>query len=50
MSETCEKCMYDAPHEWCCKCECDEYEFCRNCTAKSKQITNKCPHEKDKQN
>lgn len=41
----CEECMYDAPYYYCCKLECMEHEFCRNCNAKSKQVTNKCPYE-----
>ena len=27
----CEKCMGGAPYNQCCKIECHEYEFCRNC-------------------
>lgn len=38
---TCERCMYDAPYRWCCKLECGEHEFCRNCTAKSRG--SECP-------
>lgn len=29
----CNECMYDAPYEFCCKFECGEHEFCRNCNA-----------------
>ena len=28
---SCEKCMEDAPYEYCCKFECGEHEFCRGC-------------------
>jgi len=38
---TCERCMYDAPYRWCCKPECGEHEFCRNCTANSRG--SECP-------
>ena len=34
--DKCEKCMSDAPYYWCCKRECGEHEFCKDCTAKSK--------------
>lgn len=26
---SCEECMKDAPHDYCCKLECGEHEFCR---------------------
>lgn len=44
MSE-CKECMYDAPHNYCCKLECGEHEFCKNCKAISRDSTNKCPYE-----
>lgn len=28
---TCEECMKDAPHDYCCKIECGEHEFCKGC-------------------
>lgn len=28
---SCEECMKDAPHDYCCKLECGEHEFCRGC-------------------
>ena len=33
---SCEECMFDAPHEYCCKIECGEHDFCRHCTSKAK--------------
>lgn len=30
-NESCENCMKDAPHPYCCKLECGEHEFCRGC-------------------
>ena len=27
----CEECMFDAQHDYCCKLECGEHEFCRGC-------------------
>jgi len=32
----CEKCMFDAPYKWCCKRECGEHVFCKDCNVKSK--------------
>ena len=40
---TCNDCMSDAPYTYCCKCECGQHEFCRDCTAKCKGVTNSCP-------
>lgn len=31
MSGDCKECMHDAPHEYCCKIECREHEFCKGC-------------------
>lgn len=28
----CKKCMDGAPYEFCCELECNEHEFCKNCT------------------
>ncbi len=42
-SITCEECMYDAPYHYCCKCECGEHEFCRNCNVNSRGT--ECPKE-----
>ena len=41
----CKTCMHDAPYKWCCKMVCGESEFCRDCTAESRMVTNKCPYE-----
>ena len=39
---TCNECMNGAPYKFCCKLECGEHEFCRNCSYVS---NNKyCPH------
>lgn len=38
----CNECMYDAPYNFCCKQECNEHEFCKNCTAKCKHEIKKC--------
>lgn len=27
----CNECMKDAPYKYCCKLECREHEFCREC-------------------
>lgn len=38
----CNECMNGAPYKFCCKLECGEHEFCRNCSYIS---NNKyCPH------
>ena len=31
MLTECKECMKDAPHDYCCKLECGEHEFCRGC-------------------
>lgn len=36
---TCEECMPDSPHDWCCKRECGEHEFCRGCEYWNKRIS-----------
>lgn len=41
---TCEECMEGAPFRWCCKTECGEHEFCRNCQYPSRNET--CPKNK----
>ena len=28
---SCKECMKNAPHDYCCKLECGEHEFCRGC-------------------
>ena len=28
---SCDECMKDAPHDYCCELECGEHEFCRGC-------------------
>lgn len=28
---SCDECMKDAPYHWCCKLECGEHEFCKEC-------------------
>lgn len=32
MALVCEECMKGAPYAFCCKRECREHEFCRNCS------------------
>ena len=32
---SCEKCMEDAPHDYCCKLECGEHEFCKGCESRA---------------
>lgn len=32
MALACEECMKGAPYAFCCKRECGEHEFCRNCS------------------
>lgn len=32
MALACEECMKGAPYAFCCKRECREHEFCRNCS------------------
>lgn len=27
----CKECMKDAPYKFCCKLECGEHEFCKQC-------------------
>lgn len=38
----CNECMNGAPYKFCCKLECREHEFCRNCSYIPKY--NHCPH------
>lgn len=35
---SCKECMEGAPYKFCCTAECNEHEFCRNCSYKSKYI------------
>ena len=39
---TCNDCMEGAPYKLCCKLECGEHEFCRNCSFTSKN--KHCPY------
>ena len=39
----CTVCMYDAPHWYCCRLKCGEFECCRNCKAECKQY-DECPN------
>lgn len=39
---TCNDCMEGAPYKFCCKLECREHEFCRNCSYISKN--KHCPY------
>ena len=39
---TCNDCMEGAPYKFCCKLECMEHEFCRNCSYISKN--KHCPY------
>lgn len=38
----CNDCMDGAPYKFCCKLECGEHEFCRNCSYTSKN--RHCPY------
>lgn len=42
MYDNCQDCMEDAPYQFCCKIECGEHEFCRDCNAKSRG--GQCPN------
>lgn len=42
----CEDCMNDTPYSNCCKYECGEHEFCKDCKFKLRQITKKKECEK----
>ena len=50
MNNKCAKCMQDAPHEYCCKIECMEHQFCANCTSKAKEGIPLCESEGKKEN
>ena len=39
---TCNDCMEGSPYKFCCKLECGEHEFCRNCSFTSKN--KHCPY------
>lgn len=39
---TCNDCMDGAPYKFCCKLECGEHEFCRNCSYTPKN--RHCPY------
>ena len=43
VSEMCNKCMQNAPFDYCCKLECGEHYFCENCNSSAKQIVFECP-------
>jgi len=42
MALNCEECMKGAPYVFCCKRECNEHEFCRNCTYKPESYEKYC--------
>lgn len=42
MNESCKECMNGAPYDYCCKIECGEHEFCKNCEYIPRH---KCYHE-----
>lgn len=33
---TCEECMNGSPYKFCCKLECGQHEFCKNCSYTNK--------------
>ena len=35
----CEECIPNSPHDWCCKRECREHEFCRECEYWNKKVS-----------
>ena len=35
MLKECKECMKDAPHDYCCKLECGEHEFCKGCESRA---------------
>lgn len=45
----CFDCMFDAPYWYCCRLECGEHEFCRDCKAESAKVTDGCPNKKEKE-
>ena len=38
----CERCMNDAPHEWCCKHQCGSWKECKKCTVQSHEGNKLC--------
>lgn len=44
MENTCDECMKDAPSPWCCRMECGEHEFCRDCEAEARKQPEKNCH------
>lgn len=32
LNKNCSECMKDTPYEYCCRLECGEHEFCKNCS------------------
>lgn len=44
---TCNDCMDGAPYKFCCKLECREHEFCRNCSYIPKN--KHCPYKTEEQ-
>ena len=43
--ERCDKCMEDAPHEYCCKNQCGKFTYCNNCTANCRTTNKLCDNQ-----
>lgn len=39
----CSDCMFDSPYWYCCRLQCGEHEFCRNCKAECRKYDG-CPN------
>jgi len=46
----CAVCMYDAPHWYCCRLKCGEFEYCRNCKAECSRQGEQCPRKERDEN
>ena len=40
--ERCDSCMFDAPHEYCCKNQCGKFGYCENCEAQCRNTDKLC--------
>ena len=38
----CERCMNDAPYEWCCKHQCGSWDYCKDCEADCREGRKLC--------
>ena len=38
----CEKCMNDAPYDWCCKNQCGQWSACEECEADCREGNKLC--------